>query len=169
MTTDTLHFEELDAVHALPFRAFAEDLRANDARSFADLFPDGFDPFGFAAFVRAAQAERLDWRPKARQTSRTRYVLRDAAGLVGFATLQFPLSAQTADNFLFVVPPARRGRGFGTLTLNRLLFEGARAGLARARVSCLANDPRARRCIELNRGEIIEDADGRAAYWIRLR
>lgn len=166
-----MRFEELNEDHRAAFLDFVADMHRGDPDAFAAWFGAApRDDLAFKRFAREASAERLDWRPKARQTSRTRYLLFDDAGAaVGLGVLQFPLGPAAEDNFQFVVAPSHRGRGFGALTLNKLLFEGARAGLARARVSCAADDPAAVRCITLNRGELIEKKNGRAAFWIKLR
>lgn len=164
-----MQFEELSTTHAAPFLKFVADLRDFDRATFDHYFQREWSPEEFKTYVRECAAERLDWRPKARQVSRTRYLMTDDQGVAGFAVLQFPLGDQVEANFQFIVPPSRRGRGFGTLTLNHLLFEGARAGLARALVACATANTVARTCIERNRGQLDQEVNGQAFYWLRLR
>jgi len=171
-----MRFEEIDLTHAPAFLEFVRDVRAHDPPTFAAMLApsqDGdWNDLSFAAFVRNCERERLDWRPKAGRTSITSYVAIDGEDVVGFGRLRFPLTPAleaNGGNVVFTVPPARRGRGWGTLTLNRLLFEGARAGLARALVTCAADDEITRRCIERNRGESAGLYRGREKFWIPLR
>ncbi|MGE3682727.1 MAG: hypothetical protein AB7G93_13460 [Bdellovibrionales bacterium] len=61
-------------------------------------------------------------------------------------------------------------------TLNRMLFEAVRAGLARILITCFEEDQVTRRAIEVNRGELddvisslSEPSRNLCRYWIRFR
>ena len=167
-----MRIEELGREHRGAFLEFIADLRTHDPATLAAWFDRPWDELGFNRYLVECAAERRDWRPKAKQISTTRYLVIDDDGIAGFGLLRFPLTAEveaTGGNAIFVVPPARRGRGLGALVLNRTLLEAARAGLARARLTCPAADARARRCIEANGGLDADLTGDRAAYWIRLR
>lgn len=129
------------------------------------------DRISLSRFIKQCSKEKMDWRPKAGQVSLTHYVLMENREVCGYGRLRFPVEIDgELGNLEFFVPPSKRKRGFGTHTLNRLLFEAVRAGLARALVVCRADNPAAIRCILYNRGEKIEDADSEwARFWIRFR
>ena len=167
-----MHFEELNASHAAVFLDFVADLKAHDPGTFKRWFDREWSDFTFAQYARECERDRMDWRPKAGQISRTAHLLIDDGVVNGFGLLRFPLTPaieRDGGNLVFIVPPSRRGRGWGVQTLNRLLFVAARAGLARAWVSCAENDAAARRCIKQNRGESTGVEDHRESFWIPLR
>ena len=65
---------------------------------------------------------------------------------------------------------------FEAHTLNRMLFEAVRAGLARVLVTAPAKDQKAIEAIEMNRGEfqdevpsISQPGETVRRYWIRFR
>ena len=165
-------FAELGAEHAAAFLVFAEELRRLDRGTFDLWFHREWNDLTFAAYLRECETERRDWRPKAKQISTTRYVLSDAEGVIGVGILRFPLTPaveSSGGNVVVITAPSRRRRGLGTALMNHTLREAARAGLARARVSCPADDAAARGCILKNQGESTGVRDGRDEFWIRLR
>ncbi|HMN67153.1 MAG TPA: GNAT family N-acetyltransferase [Bdellovibrionales bacterium] len=172
----TYALEELTDSHQDAFLQMLQDFQENDPHCFETHFarPKPWSPLGFQSFLRQCAKERLDWRPGPNKTSQTRYVLIDGdATIVGFAILRFPLDTKleaAGGNVVFAVPPKFRKQGFGALTLNRMLFEAARAGMARLLVTCPKDNLPARKCIEKNRGEKeSEDAAPSLRYWIPLR
>lgn len=164
---------ELAPEHEAAFLAMVADYRENDTPFFENVYAAVRDAKSFRAFQSAAAKARQDWRPKAGQVSRTRYVLEGDDGVIyGNGVLRFPLDEDviaTGGNLLFDVPPSLRRRNFGAFTLNQLLFEAVRAGLARALVTCAPDNLPARKCIEKNRGTLEEKTAAHAAYWIRFR
>lgn len=171
-----MRLEEIAVEHAEAFLTALEDYKKHDPRQVKELFPELKDPSlkGFAAFVRECERQKLEWRPKANKISITRYVLLDDHGaLCGNGRMRFPLTDELAlsgGNLLFDVPPSKRRQGYGALTLNRMLFEAVRAGLARVLVSCAVDNLGARLAIEKNRGELVTDPqESVLRYWIRLR
>lgn len=151
------------------------DFRSSEKDLADQLF--GESPWGekeFLSFLRKAEVERYDWRPKAKQISVSRYVLKLDGQIRGYGILRFPIPEDAhppLGNLEFYVPPSSRGQGFATLTLNRLLFEAVRAGLARALVVAPSNQPAALRAIEHNRGERLknQDSDEYVSFWISFR
>ncbi len=166
--------EQLAGPHQDQFLLLIRDFAENDKKNFLRLFGDkSWDSKSFLKFVKDCDKSRMDWRPGADKVSLTHYVLRDHGVICGYGRMRFPLNEETekhGGNLEFYVPPAKRGHGYGALTLNRMLFEAVRAGMARALVTCNAYDTAAIRCVENNRGELIDDGDKiTARFWIRFR
>lgn len=176
--------EELCAKHEAAFIRLASDFHRNDKAHFVQLFehPGGPpienpDHDWFQFFLRRCEHERLDWRPRPGMVSHTHYLLifsgdNGEETAVGYGVMRFPLNDRvesTGGNLVFAVPPAFRRQGWGTLTLNRMLFEAVRAGMARALVTCAFDNGAARKCIEKNRGEWIEQKENLEYFWIRFR
>ncbi len=138
----------------------------------------------FRIFVKECEKQRMDWRPSAKCISTTHYILREHDGRVcGIGRMRFPLNAEQQPdrgNLEFDVPPSLRRQDYGTLVLNRMLFEAVRAGLARALVVCTSKNIAAVKIIEKNRG-ILESSitpspdieqterDELLRFWIKLR
>ena len=169
-------FSPLGNEHLIAFLEAVKDFAENDHPTFNRWFRRDvpWDAGEFRRYVAECENARQDWRPRAGQTSQSHYVLieREARRVCGHAVLRFPLDhkiEREGGNMAFHVPPSVRGQGFGTLTLNRLLFEGVRAGLARALVVVAEDNVAARRAVEKNRGQFARIGDGGAHYWIHLR
>jgi predicted acetyltransferase len=165
--------EMLEGRHQDSFLKLIQDFAVGDRATFAKIFGDQtWDANAFQKFAKECEKQRMDWRPKAGKVSLTHYVLCEGAEVCGYGRLRFPLDAKSekdGGNLEFYVPPSKRKQGYGTFTLNRMLFEAVRAGLARALVTCDAKDAGARKCIEKNRGELIDENSPVARYWIRFR
>lgn len=151
-----------------------EDAFLRMTREYPDhpLYGRSWTSLSFRAYLKDCEKQRQDWRPKGGDPSVTRYVLVDGGEICGNGEMRFPLDEEieaSGGNLVFDVPPAKRRQGYGPLVLNRMLFEAVRAGLARVLVTCPAEQAEARKCIELNRGELEGIVGGRARYWIRLR
>lgn len=151
-----------------------EDAFLRMVRGYPDhaLYGRGWTALTFRAFLKECEKQRQDWRPKGGDPSITRYVLLDDGEICGNGEMRFPLDEDieaSGGNLVFDVPPSKRRQGYGPVVLNRMLFEAVRAGLARVLVTCPAEQVEARKCIELNRGELEGVVAGRARYWIRLR
>lgn len=157
--------EELSETHEKAFLQIAGQCR---------LFDIGhpWSQVAFRKLVKDAEKERMDWRPKAGKVSVSRYVMVDRdKNILALGLMRFPLTAETeksGGNLQVEVPENSRNRGFGSYCLALLLFEAVRAGLRRALVTASAKDPIARRIIEKNRGELIEEPQETARYWIRF-
>lgn len=167
-----MQLEELGAQHLNSFLDLVHDFAEGDKELFLEIFGDKtWDAKAFQKFVKDCEKERMDWRPKAGKTSVSHYVLTLGGQVRGYGRLRFPIDpAGSLGNLEFYVSPSHRKQGFGTHTLNKLLFEAVRAGLARALVVCRTDDEAAIRCIEHNRGEKIEEKNGKLSrYWIRFR
>jgi predicted acetyltransferase len=177
-----LEIHELTNDHAKSFLNMMDDFAENDPQAFQQWFarPKPWSEFEFRAYLKECEAQRLDWKPGPNRTSVTRYVLLNPEGQAcGFGEMRFPLDEKTeieGGNLSFVVPPARRGGMFEAHTLNRLLFEAVRAGLARVLVTALVKDQKAVEAIEMNRGEfqdevpsISQPGERVRRYWIRFR
>jgi predicted acetyltransferase len=171
-----MNLVELAPEHSLAFLSMIADYQERDSQTFERFYQRArpWTAFEFSAFVKECEKERQDWRPKAGKVSRTRYVLLDAEAktILGNSELRFPLTDELDDsggNLIFDVPPSQRGHNYGAITLNRMLFESVRAGMARLLITCAADNTHARRAIEINRGELDAEISGRARYWIRLR
>jgi predicted acetyltransferase len=167
-------FEFLESQHEAEFIKAIQDFAKSDKGTFLKLFGDqAWDGKAFQKFVKECERQRMDWRPKAGKVSLSHYVLLDGGEVCGYGVMRFPLdeeSEREGGNLEFYVPPSKRRQGYGALTLNRLLFEAVRAGLARALVTCPTADEAARKCIIKNRGQIIEDGPSTTArFWIRFR
>jgi predicted acetyltransferase len=177
-----LRLEEISLNHMIPFMAMVEDFQKNDPDSLSRILtvPAKWDAAGFRKFALACEKERLDWKPGPNRVSKSHYVLLDELGEVaGYSVMNFPLDEQSeveGGNVRFVTPPAKRGGMNEAHTLNKMLFEAVRAGLARILVTCFEGDEIHRQAIEMNRGEF-QDAvpspsePGRFVrrYWIRFR
>jgi len=165
--------EQLGLEHQDQFLLLIRDFAEKDKATFMKLFGDkSWDSKAYQKFVKDCDKSRMDWRPKAKQVSLTHYVLRDNGVICGYGRLRFPLdekSEKEGGNLEFYVPPSKRKHGYGTFTLNKMLFEAVRAGLSRALVTCDVNNTAAMKCIEANRGERIDDGGKVARYWIRFR
>ncbi|MBX3020065.1 MAG: hypothetical protein KF799_00185 [Bdellovibrionales bacterium] len=165
--------QELSSEHENAFLIAMADYQGGDAKVFACFGNKSWDKKQFAVHLKETQKRRMDWRPKQGKVSETSYVLIDENGrLCGNGLMRFPLNPEmewNGGNLLFSVPPSLRGQGFGALTLNRMLFEAVRAGLARVLVSCPSSDKAMRCCIEKNRGQLAGEQDGVVQYWIRFR
>lgn len=168
--------EELSLKHTEAFLTMLADYQDGDPETFIRLYKRAkpWNAIQFAAFVKASENDRMDWRPKAGMTSITRYVLlsADRATVLGNGVMRFPLDEELereGGNLVFDVPPSQRGHNFGAITLNRMLFEAVRAGLARALVTCPSTNTHARKAIEMNRGALDAEIAGIARYWIPLR
>lgn len=166
--------ELLEGHHQDAFLKLIQDFAAADKATFLKIFGDQtWDAKAFQKFARECEKQRMDWRPKAGKTSLTHYVLCEAFEICGYGLMRFPLdedSEKEGGNLEFYVPPSKRRKGYGALTLNRMLFEAVRAGLARALVTCRSDDQAARKCIEKNRGQLADDVQSPVArYWIKFR
>jgi predicted acetyltransferase len=166
-----MKLEEISAAHRDAFLEMAESYEPADREQ---LFgAKAWDAKKFDAFVKKCEKERQDWRPKGGKVSITRFVLvGDDGRIYGNGVMRFPLNPaveKSGGNLIFDVPPPLRRQGYGALTLNRMLFQAVRAGLARALITCSEDNTGARKCIEKNRGELDEVKGGLARYWLRLR
>jgi len=177
-----MRLEELSLEHMIPFITMIGDYKEFDPQQAALYFPRArdWDAAEFRNFVKECQKERMDWKPGPKGVSITRYMLLDDQGeIAGHAQLCFPLddkSSVEGGNLRFACPPSKRGGMNEAHTLNRLLFEAVRAGLARALVTCFADDQVAQQAIEMNRGELENTVPSLAdpskqvrRYWIRFR
>lgn len=167
-----MHLEELSDDHLDSFLELALDFAAHEPEMIQRLFGQSeLDRPTIQRFIKKCANDKMDWRPKAGQTSVTHYVLIVEQRIRGYGRLRFPVEVDgEVGNLEFFVPPTLRRRGYGVHTLNRLLFEAVRAGLARALVVCTADDAAAIRCVLYNRGERIEEESGKwARFWIRFR
>lgn len=162
--------EALAAGHEEAFLAMIRDYDTHDAVTRARLYPGEWTSSSFGKLVRLSEKERRDWRPSPTQVSITRYLLLDPQGQIcGSGAMRFPLQEDGRGNLEFDVPPSMRRQGFGALTLNRMLFEAVRAGLARVLVVAEESNLAACRAIEKNRAELESTEGGLRRYWIRLR
>ncbi len=177
------HFEmqisEVGPEHESAFLTMVEDYAKNDPANCAALYQRKWNTKEFAKFVKDCEKQKVDWRPKAKQTSITRYVMLGKSGeILANGVMSFPLDATTevdGGNLFCDVPPSLRRKGYGSYCLALMLFEAVRAGLRRVLVTCIESDTAARRMIEKNRGvlqDIVESTDPRrkgqsiARYWI---
>lgn len=164
---------ELGPEHEKAFLAMIADYSAKDRPNMEALYGGDWTQLTFRNFVKASEKAKMDWRPKAGKVSTTRYVLVDDKGeICGNGVMRFPLDAKveaSGGNLIFDVPPSKRKQGFGALTLNRMLFEAVRAGLARVLCTCEKDNKGAMRVIELNRGEFESESKGRSRFWISFR
>lgn len=167
---------EISTDHHAPFLAMIEDYCKKDPEALRAIFNPSISlkqnfkpseilaewtPSRFNKFIKESENEKQDWRPKAGKVSMTRYIwLSDSGVIQAYGLLRFPLDVKTENdggNLEVSVPPSMRGKGFGSYCLALLLFEAVRAGLRRALVTCSANNQAARRIIEKNRGEFIDE------------
>ena len=173
--------EEIGLHHQSAFLNAMSDYEQNDPKMFKILYPqkDSWTTKAFAKYVAECQKQKQDWRPGPNKISTTTYVLLESQDVIcGFGRMRFPLTDKTekhGGNLEFDVPPSRRGQGYGALTLNRMLFEAVRAGLARVLLTCPTAQLAAIKCIEKNRGvfkdEIygLEDLPPISRFWINFR
>lgn len=168
-----MQLQELSLGHEAAFLTMLADYESGDPALYAALYKRKWDKKEFQAYVAECQKLRQDWRPKAGKTSITRYVLVGLDGRIyGNGSMRFPLDdkiEKTGGNLVVDIPPSLRGQGYGTITLNRMLFEAVRAGLARVLETCPVGDLASRKILEKNRGELESERDGLARYWIRFR
>lgn len=177
-----MRLEELSLTHMIPFIAMIKDFHESDPHGLKKLFPNqqNWDGGEFRNFIKTCEKERLDWKPGPNRISRTRYVLLDDENqITGFAELRFPLDQKSeieGGNVSFITPPSKRGAMWEAHTLNKMLFEAVRAGMARILVTCYEEDEVSRQAIEMNRGELENTVPGVTnethmvrRYWIRLR
>ncbi len=169
-----MKLEAIAPQHESIFLEMLADFAKGDRATLMTLFhgPD-WTVAQFRKYVGQCEKERMDWRPGPGKTSLSHYLLIDQGTVCGYARMRFPLTEgdPTLGNLEFFVPPSKRGQGYGALTLNRLLFEAVRAGMARALVVCESRNGAAQNCIEKNRGERVEPptTGGYIHYWIRFR
>ena len=169
-----MKLESLTSDHARLLSEMIQDFEKGDRATLLSAFPDlEADLKSVQSYIKKCEKERLDWRPGPGKTSVSHYVLIDQNALCGYGKMRFPLPEDEPNigNLEFLVPPSKRAQGYGALTLNRLLFEAVRAGMARALVVVEKRNGAAIRCVEKNRGERTEDQteDGWARFWIRFR
>lgn len=167
-----MQLEPLGLQHERPFLRLIEDFALHDRPVYDELFAmaKSWDSKRFGKFVADCERERMDWRPKAGKVSVSHFVLMDGEEACGYGRLRFPVEIEgETGNLEFYVPPSQRRKSFGIHTLNRLLFEAVRAGLARAMVVCAANNTAAIKCIEYNRGQRVKSDSDLARFWIRFR
>lgn len=175
-------FERIGLQHEAAFLKMVRDYEKSDPEGLI-RFLGGikkWDAPRFKKFVAESEKATLDWRPGAKAVSLTRYVLVDEKeGILGNGLMRFPLDENTeidGGNLDFNVPPAFRGRDCEAYTLNGLLFEAVRAGMARALVTCSEEDLIRRSAIERNRGLLENIVESQvypktkiARYWIHFR
>lgn len=173
-----MELQELAAKHEDRFLGAMEELARENRGALAAIGMDcDWGPAQFKKFIKQAEKDRQDWRPKAGKVSLTRYVLmgdgKESDHIRAIALMRFPLDVKTetdGGNLAVAVPPALRSRGYGSYCLALLLFEAVRAGLRRVLVTCPESDGTARRMIEKNRGQLHdlnETKRGKIArYWI---
>lgn len=175
-------FERIGLQHESAFLTMVRDYEKSDPESLIHFFGGikKWDASRFKKFVGESEKATLDWRPAAKAVSVTRYVLLDEKeGILGNGLMRFPLDEKTeieGGNLEFSIPPAFRGRDCEAYTLNGLLFEAVRAGMARALVTCCEEDSIRRSAIERNRGLLENIVESKvhpktkiARYWIRFR
>lgn len=173
--------EELSLHHQVAFLVAMEDYANHDIETFNKLYrqKSSWDAKSFQKFVSECNKQRMDWRPGPNKVSTTTYVLLESQDTIcGIGRMRFPLTAKTENeggNLDFDVPPSKRKQGYGALTLNRMLFEAVRAGLARVLVTCPTQNHAAIKCIEKNRG-VLKDkiagptgTDSISRFWISFR
>lgn len=177
-----LEIVEPSTEHARAFLEMVSDFAENDPEAFSQWFSRAkpWSDFEYRAYLKECEAQRMDWKPGPKRTSITRYLLLNPEGQVcGFGTMRFPLDDKTeieGGNLSFVVPPSKRGGMFEAHTLNRMLFEAVRAGMARVLVTAFSQDQKAIEAIEMNRGEFENEVASLSRpgekirrYWIRFR
>lgn len=179
-----MKLEEIETEHSTAFLTMMEDFQTGDPKTFERYFrrPVEWTVFEFKKYVSECENERTDWRPKGGAISRTHYVVRENPNsIIGYGLMQFPLDEKSENdggNLFVAIPPKFRGQGNGGFCLSLMLFEAVRAGLRRALVTCPAVDGAARRVIEKNRGEFLDEVKSThplrqnelvARYWISFR
>jgi predicted acetyltransferase len=174
-----MEIEEITDKNAPAFLAMLEDYEKNDPATYTAFYDRKWSPKEFAKFVKECAKEKQDWRPAAKKTSVTRYVMPGKFGeILANGVLRFPLDEKTeidGGNLHIDVSPKLRRHGYGSYCLALLLFEAVRAGLRRVLVTCPEKDLGARKMIEKNRGAlqdiVVSTREGRegeriARYWI---
>ena len=164
-----MHLEELSIEHETVFLQMVS------------TFGQVWTSAQFLNYVKDCAKQRQDWRPKAGKISQTHYLLREGQGpLLAKGVMRFPLDPVTeidGGNLWCEVPPPLRGQGYGSYCLALMLFEAVRAGLRRALVTAPAADLAARRMIEKNRGQLLDEVFSTvperekiliARYWINF-
>lgn len=174
-----MRLEAISLEHMNAFIQMMHDYASQDPQALALEFPSlrAWDAGVFREYVNRCERERLDWKPGPGKTSLSRYVLLDHQAIIGHALLRFPLdesSSVEGGNVSFSSPPSFRGGLNEVYTLNKMLFEAVRAGLARILVTCAEDDVMRRQAIEMNRGEyentVLSPSGIRVRrYWIHFR
>lgn len=168
-----MKLEAIAPQHESIFLKMLDDFAKGDRATLLTLFKEAdWTPAQFKKYVSQCEKERMDWRPGPGKISLSHYLLVDHGVVCGYGRMRFPLpdGDGRVGNLEFFVPPSQRGQGYGALTLNRMLFEAVRAGMARALVVCESRNGAAQKCIEKNRGERVEfSAPEHLHYWIRFR
>ena len=172
---EEFHLQEIEETHAAAFAEFLQKVQKTNPLIYAELFSKGAlqDAKGFKAFAKVCQKERRDWRPGAKDISTTHYLVFDQHGVVrAYAQMRFPLD-ETMDasggNFRLVLA-APDDAAAAIHSINRLLFEAHRAGLARVFLTCAAENPILANAIQLNRGVRAEgETSDRLSFWIHFR
>lgn len=173
MTTPFV-LEELDDSHATAFIEMLEEFRSQDPASYESVYArKEWNVFEFRKFVKECDKARFDWRPPKDKVSVSHFVMRGAGkAILAHAILRFPLDEATernGGNIVVDVPPSMRRKGHGSYCMALTLFEAVRAGLSRVLVTASAKDVGARKMIERNRGEFLDEVGGVVRYWIRFR
>jgi predicted acetyltransferase len=175
---------ELSAEHEDAFLQMIADFEKGDSNWLHYRYGQSktnWDAARFRKYVKECAAQKFDWRPGPKKTSISRYVMSGPDGkILATGWMQFPLDETTeidGGNLLCDVPPSLRKHGYGSVCLSLLLFEAVRAGLRRVLVTCLASDNGARRTIELNRGQFLDEVQSNhparegtkiSRYWINF-
>ena len=174
---------EIEIEHEAAFLEMITDYQKNDPVWLEASYPTGskskWSQLWFRQYIKECETQRMDWRPKPKKTSVSRYVMTSPDGkILATGWMQFPLNEKTevdGGNLFCDVPPSLRRQGYGSRCLSLLLFEAVRAGLRRALVTCPSEDKGARKIIELNRGklqDLVKSTDAErgsmsiARYWI---
>jgi predicted acetyltransferase len=176
-----MEIEEISEKNAPAFLAMIEDYKENDPTTFSEFYDRPWSAKEFAKFAKECAKQKQDWRPAAKKTSVTRYVMPGKFGeILANAVMRFPLDETLeidGGNIHVDVSPKLRRHGYGSYCLALMLFEAVRAGLRRVLVTCREDDLGARKMIEKNRGvleDVVastrEDRKGAriARYWIRF-
>lgn len=173
--------EELQIKHSDAFLTAMKDYASDDPSTFVARYTRHrpWDAMEFITFAKECEKQRMDWRPGPRHVSITHYVLVEDDGQIrGIGRMRFPLTPETeleGGNLDFDVPPRYRRQGYGALTLNRMLFEAVRAGLARVLVTAPTTDQGLNKAILKNRAvfqdKVKSSATGQeiSRYWIHFR
>lgn len=173
--------EEIEAKHRDAFLIAMKDYASHDLDTFAARYARQrpWDADEFTAFVKECEKQRMDWRPGPKGVSVTHYLMIESdERICGIGRMRFPLTPETemeGGNLDFDVPPSQRRQGYGALTLNRMLFQAVRAGLARVLVTAPSSNQGLIRAIEKNRGVLESQVQSRISgqqisrYWIRFR
>jgi predicted acetyltransferase len=181
MTLHRLSSENSEG-HMANFLEMISDYEANDPVALANFFPKSkeWNEKSFKTFLKACDKDAMEWRPKAKSVSQTRYLYLDKDGkILGNGIMRFPLTDETESeggNLEYNIPPSMRKSDAAIFTLNAMLFEAVKAGLARALTTCFADDLGAINAALKNRGELIDSVKSQIhagrkinRYWINFR